>query len=773
MTSLAASRLQWRPSGGDLLRILMTYVLPALAVLYVVLSGLWLVPDSFAGMYGNHDGHWASWYARGILEWSGFLDFSPFSPLVGTGSLFAPNLPWLNPGALALMIPAPLPIRHLASMLVYFAELSASLYLLYRHLEFSPQQSFLATILYVCIFFIPLSGLTGTLLWYALAPVNAHLIAAMNLATIAFIRVGYNGLVKRLLFGLIFLGALFIAFASAPMTSVTYVPIYAVLWIALLVPSRAALRAVAWRCGTIVLALLVLAFIGVPSYLAVTAMTSAREGDMPSFFHPGWRLLSPEYWRDLIFGLPFCSYEMQLMCPSTLIGWFEIAVLIGAIVLLLTGSQAKRRYGIAIVILLASIHAYALLSVGQVLGPLGLVNTPFLVWAFFPLCPPAAVAAGSAVAGWLLGLRLASSIWVPATASCVAALVAVFAWVKWSLPDQPRMAGSGPLGLVPIAHIPANKGPIVTYLQEHIGLKPGAEFRGYASTFLGARDGLVRKTTTPYPDLVIYSADLADQDAAFDHIMTFGNYLAARHILRDHFGNSFQMMDLWNNDIPTFEEYGQWVSKQMYYFNRDLLAQASPFPNALLLYVVRPSFLRALGVRFVIADGKLADPSVKVVVTETGKAGAVVNLYEIPRANLGQFSPTQVTWAGDYATAVRMLREPTELEHRAVLLGDPERQPELIAATRSRLVAVRDGYRLTASAPGRAMVVLPIQFSHCWEIEDLASMAEPPRLFRANIVQTAVLFKDNADVRLRFDFQPWHASCRFQDVRDLGFFAFK
>jgi hypothetical protein len=97
------------------------------------------------GLSGNHDGHWASWYVRGILEWSGFLDFSPFSPLVGTGLLFAPNLPWLNPGALVLALPAPLPIRRLVSMLVYFTEVSASLYLLYRHLKFSPEQSFLGT----------------------------------------------------------------------------------------------------------------------------------------------------------------------------------------------------------------------------------------------------------------------------------------------------------------------------------------------------------------------------------------------------------------------------------------------------------------------------------------------------------------------------------------------------------------------------------------------------------------------------------------------------
>src|SRR5262245_41717514 len=190
MTQLPAGRMPLHPADAKLLRILLTYILPGLAVLYVILSGLWLVPDSFAGMYGNYDGHWASWHARGILEWGRLLDFSPFSPFIGTGSLFPPNLPWLNPGALALAIPAPLPVRHLASMLVYLTELSVTLYLLYRHLEFSREHSFLATMLYLCLLFIPLNAYVQSLPWYGLAPVNAHLIAAMNVATIALIRVG-------------------------------------------------------------------------------------------------------------------------------------------------------------------------------------------------------------------------------------------------------------------------------------------------------------------------------------------------------------------------------------------------------------------------------------------------------------------------------------------------------------------------------------------------------------------------------------------------------
>jgi hypothetical protein len=759
MTSFVAHRRLLHPADARLLRVSIIYVLPGLAVFYVVLSGLWLLPDHFFGMYGNHDGHWASWSARSILEWGGFLDFSPVSPLSGTGSPFLPNLPWLNPGALALAIPAPLPLQHLASMLVYLAELSTSLYLLYRHLEFSREQSYLATMLYICIFFIPLSGYTLALPWYTLAPFNAHLIAAMNVATIALIRVGYERVGFKLLFGFVFLAALFVGFASAPVTFVTYVPIYATLWLAFLIPFQAQRGAVLWRWATIAFSLLLLALMGVPFYLAAMAMTSARGDYSPPIFHPGWKLLSPAYWLELVSIVPLCANQMQLMCASSIIGWFEIVVLAGAAFLAFGATGTKRRYGFVIIALLALLHFYALLSIRQVLGRLHVVSTPYLMWAFFPLMPPAAVAAGGVVGRWLAGREAASSRWAPAATSCIVAAVALLVWVKFILPHQPRVPGRGPLGLGPIAHIPASKGPILDFLEQRIGLKPGSEFRGYAVTYLGSPDGLVRKlTNTPHER------------------MTYDAYVAARTMLSDHFGNSFQRTDLWNNHIPTLEEYSQSVTRHMYYFNRDLLAepqdQMDPLPASILLYRFDPRLLRVLGVRFVIADGSLSDPSVERVMTETGKDDATVNLYELAGTNLGQLSPTRVMWAADYPTAATALREPGEIGKRVVRLGRPEPLPELVSASRSRLIVLRDGYQLTTSAPGNAMVVLPIQFSHCWQIES-AKSAELPRIFRANIVQTGILFKDNTDIRLRFAFEPWRTSCRLQDARDLAQFGFR
>jgi hypothetical protein len=70
------------------------------------------------------------------------------------------------------------------------------------------------------------------------------------------------------------------------------------------------------------------------------------------------------------------------------------------------------------------------------------------------------------------------------------------------------------------------------------------------------------------------------------------------------------------------------------------------------------------------------------------------------------------------------------------------------------------------------MLVLPVQFSHCWQIENAAT-SDLPRIFRANLVQTGILFEGDLDATLRFDFEPWRASCRLRDAQDLTLFAFK
>jgi hypothetical protein len=75
-------------------------------------------------------------------------------------------------------------------------------------------------------------------------------------------------------------------------------------------------------------------------------------------------------------------------------------------------------------------------------------------------------------------------------------------------------------------------------------------------------------------------------------------YVHARDVLSTQFGNMFQLTDLWNSNIPTLDDYGQWLTKQMYMFNSDLLAQPGdaldPTGVATHLYKFVPELLESL-----------------------------------------------------------------------------------------------------------------------------------------------------------------------------------
>src|SRR2546422_6288946 len=88
-------------------------------------------------LYTPIDGEWAKWNAEAILHFGKVFDLSPHSMLAGMGSTYLPNLPWLNPGALALALPLGDNEKNIASYAVYGAELPVSIVLLARVIGFS------------------------------------------------------------------------------------------------------------------------------------------------------------------------------------------------------------------------------------------------------------------------------------------------------------------------------------------------------------------------------------------------------------------------------------------------------------------------------------------------------------------------------------------------------------------------------------------------------------------------------------------------------------
>jgi hypothetical protein len=179
----------------------------------------------------------------------------------------------------------------------------------------------------------------------------------------------------------------------------------------------------------------------------------------------------------------------------------------------------------------------------------------------------------------------------------------------------------------------------------------------------------------------------------------------------------------------------------------------------------KPSVLEQLGVRYVVTEEPV--PGRVPVLTMEVDSRHSQYLYELPNPNVAGRSATKITVAADAADAIARLAAPDMDFTREVVLFDALPAGPLVQTTASRL-AVHAGFlALQAQAPGRSLLVLPVEFSRCLDFHWNLPGAEPPRIYRANLDQTAILFSGQIDVRIALRIGPyWNPLCRFRDYRD-------
>jgi hypothetical protein len=124
-------------------------------------------------LYTPIDGQWARWNVEAILQFGKVFDLSAHSMLAGMGSMYFPNLPWLNPGALALALPLGDQAKSIASYAIYAAELAVSIVVLARVIGFSWLMATAAAQLYLYLLFPPFSEVFRIYDWYSVAPYYA------------------------------------------------------------------------------------------------------------------------------------------------------------------------------------------------------------------------------------------------------------------------------------------------------------------------------------------------------------------------------------------------------------------------------------------------------------------------------------------------------------------------------------------------------------------------------------------------------------------------
>ena len=797
---------------------------------YFVFLGLGLVPNEIVGgMYSNVDGAWAEWNAHGILRFGQILDLSPFNAFAGMGGMYLPNLPWVNPGALALGLPLGRAESFTLSYLIYMIELAGSIVILGRALGFSWATATIAAQLHIVALFPPFSHLFLPIEWYSAAPVYAHIASILNIAFALFTRCGRDSRPNRsLVIAFLTLVLVVAGLFSAPFSFLFFCAPYATLAITVLAFTRPSSVELKWKFGLAATLLLLLAASGFVDYLVATARTSARTPAAPVLWES---LLSPRAWIDMLASRSICSDPRTLMCNGNHVWWLSFLGLLGGALFAIHGRGISRALGVWAVLYIAFVHLYAFPYQQGWLGPVGTLSVHFLSWSSYSfMCllavaiVPQAVSIGGAALRSLKGMpfgtiaAVAGAIilailafrsllkglvpsnltptlpplrwwWVtsvllfaaaPVTAACAVlarrlhpdpaagaenmretrhpmaiqlAVASIFVVALFVVPVTtfrllPKLAAAAEPLRDP------GRGPIVELLIRETSLDIGKPFRGYVATYWSEAVNRVDATGT----------------AAVNP--TF-RYIHAREYFRSRYGNNFSETDLWHYGIPTFEEYGQWVSRQAQLFTQFLLvderARAVPKQLTFLrVYKVDVELMRALGIRFLITDSMFpGNRHLTLRATETRPGAISVNLFELEATNLGTYSPTHQLEAGRQGDVLsRIAAERPDLES-TVFVAKRVPGPPFLPARSARMILERDGYRVAAESEGRSALLLPIQFSNCLAIEE--GRGNGAFLVRANFLQTLLVFSRSIDATIKLDFGLFgRTACRHSDADDLA-----
>jgi hypothetical protein len=284
---------------------------------------------------------------------------------------------------------------------------------------------------------------------------------------------------------------------------------------------------------------------------------------------------------------------------------------------------------------------------------------------------------------------------------------------------------------------PVRATPITDVLQRQISLRAGEPFRGLAATVDGVAPGGIG-------DWIKFH----DADARL--------YLDT--------GNDHRTVGLWAFNIPTLFRYDTFITPPYYLTITDFLSTAADHQlrSSIVISRIDPRMMELWGVRFIITDRETTAGN-EVASLPTSHSGTL-HLVELPNPNTGNYSPVEEVQADDFAGALRAMHQAGFDGSRTVVTMDGTRKGPLVPARQVELVYTKEGFHLTATSDGHSILVLPIQYSHCWSVEGTGS----PTLFRADAMQLAVSFSGKLDARLTFRLGPILAGqCRLDDLHDM------
>jgi hypothetical protein len=684
-------------------------------VLYVTLAVAWLAAGMVAlylkqaELFVGLDGGYMRNLAQRQFEWGLALSSASMDWFQGLGDVyFAVNFRLL-PSFIAGSLFGSTALAKIVTYEVILAELSLAVVLFGRSLGASLAVS-IAAALTTCITVLPFYHPT---LIYALLPLIPHIgsvIAGALMAGAAFLQFGRRSLISDLPFALV----VFALLIWSTLVSVTIIMLAAPFLLLCCISGIVAATTPSERRCKIFLSVAVALFFataGPAAYFLGTVLDTAA----------------------IVFPEELANNRASFYFASILFHWYTVgpvgpllvvfAVVGAALEAFDRSHRTLRIFAITLLTYLGTRLTFAVLVIA-----FDFWRGPGAVYFEYYVIPLYAIFAA------LLFSRVFGGLW---------------RLLNWSTPSRRSLE----IGLVTAAIVtmlalaagnskndygfpfPPKATAITDILAQETGLRPGTIFRGRTANVTGRSiDG--------------------DVDWLDLHTNDYHLELSA--------GNEMRLVGLNYFGIPSLFEYTPTISPFFYAVTSRLLALPADkqMRNVMVLREIDPRILAMLGVRFVLTDRKYEGP-VSVRAVEPTKEGTLF-LYEIAKPGLGDYSPTAVSKIATAPQIVARLADPQFDPTHEVIADVPGDVNGLVPAHNAYLTFGGGSLRLHAESDGRSIVLVPLEFSRCLETRALEN--EKPLLFRANLVETGVLFSGRLDTTLSLRTGPFlNPTCRLRD----------
>jgi len=287
-----------------------------------------------------------------------------------------------------------------------------------------------------------------------------------------------------------------------------------------------------------------------------------------------------------------------------------------------------------------------------------------------------------------------------------------------------------------LSDYPPRRTSSIELLIRELALAPGSQFRGRLTTVVPA--------TLPGPATVDY----------------FYEIVSNRY--RRYLGNDY-WIDPSAFNIPTLNESHYFTSPPSFALTRIFFGkEGDGFGRTTILFTrFDLRIARLVGVRMVATDAP--DIPGGTLVYEAKAGDTDLRIFRIEDTNVGQYSPTRTHRVGTAAEAITAMGA-ANFDPKGDAVVENEIADGLTPAA-SAAVTVDLGPTLIvrATSPGRSLLILPFDYSHCLRLEAAGGGA---RLIPVNLQQTGLLFEERVEAKITYRFGLFRDShCRAQDLR--------